>query len=131
MVAASVSTMKKTRGLYHVFERRYFSFSPGRFSEIVAIITAPAVTEAYSYLLALQGLFTIILVGLLSRGLYFGKYTPPPRGERIPYRPMSFGGKNMKRLSEKRGKCKRKRKKEGKKERKGKENEKKGSKRVK
>jgi hypothetical protein len=35
--------MKKTRGLYHVSEGRYFNFSPGRFSEIVAILTAPAV----------------------------------------------------------------------------------------
>jgi hypothetical protein len=38
------------------------------------------------------------------RGLYIGKYPPP-------YQPMSFGGKNMKRRREKRGKCKRKRKK--------------------
>jgi hypothetical protein len=44
---------------------------------------------------------------------------------------MSFGGKNMKRQREKRGKCKRKRKKEEEKERKGKEHEKRGSKRVK
>jgi hypothetical protein len=41
--AANVSTMKKTRGLYHVSVGRYFNFSPGRFSEIVAILTAPAV----------------------------------------------------------------------------------------
>jgi hypothetical protein len=41
--AANVSTMKKTRGLYHVSEWRYFNFSPGHFSEIVAILTAPAV----------------------------------------------------------------------------------------
>ncbi len=53
----------------------------------------------------------------------------PPWEEK--YRLMSFGGKNMKRRREKRGKCKKKRKKEGKKERKGKENEKRGSKRVK
>jgi hypothetical protein len=44
-----------------------------------------------------------------SRGLYFGKYLPPWGGEN---QPMSFGGKNMKRRREKRGKCKRKRKKE-------------------
>jgi hypothetical protein len=37
--------MKKTRGLYHVFERRYFNFSPGRFSEIGAILTAPALVK--------------------------------------------------------------------------------------
>jgi hypothetical protein len=43
IAAANVCIMKKTRGLYHVPERRYFSFSPGRFSEIVAILTAPAV----------------------------------------------------------------------------------------
>ncbi len=43
VAAANVCTMKKTRGLYHVPERRYFNFSPGRFSEIVAILTAPAV----------------------------------------------------------------------------------------
>jgi hypothetical protein len=35
--------MKKTRGLYHVSEGRYLNFSPVRFSEIVAILTAPAV----------------------------------------------------------------------------------------
>ncbi len=29
--AANVCTMKKTRGLYHVPESRYFKFSPGRF----------------------------------------------------------------------------------------------------
>jgi hypothetical protein len=40
-----VSTMKKTRGLYHVSEGRYFNFSPGHFSEIVAIHTAPAVNS--------------------------------------------------------------------------------------
>jgi hypothetical protein len=43
IAAANVCIMKKNRGLYHVFERRYFHFSPGRFSEIVAILTAPAV----------------------------------------------------------------------------------------
>ncbi len=37
--------MKKTRGLYHVSERRYFNFSPGPFSEIVAVLTAPAVEQ--------------------------------------------------------------------------------------
>ncbi len=31
IAAANVCIMKKTRGLYHVFERRYFHFSPGRF----------------------------------------------------------------------------------------------------
>jgi hypothetical protein len=29
--AENVCIMKKTRGLYHVFERRYLHFSPGRF----------------------------------------------------------------------------------------------------
>jgi hypothetical protein len=48
--------------------------------------------------------------GPKCRGLYFGKYPPPPPGGK--YRLMSFGGKNMKRRREKRGKCKRKRKKE-------------------
>jgi hypothetical protein len=33
IAAANVCTMKKTRGLYHVSERRYFNFSPGRFSD--------------------------------------------------------------------------------------------------
>jgi hypothetical protein len=33
-----------------------------------------------------------------NRGLYIGKYPPPRGGE---YQPMSFGGKNMKRPSEK------------------------------
>ncbi len=62
--------------------------------------------------------------------------TPPPLGGG-KYQPMSFGGKDMKRRSEKGGKCKRKRKKEkrkrkkGKRKRKGKENEKRGSKRIK
>ncbi len=40
-------------------------------------------------------------------GVYILENIPPPRGEK--YRPMSFGGKNMKRQKEKRGKCKRKR----------------------
>ncbi len=31
VAAANMCIMKKTRGLYHVFERRYFPFSPGRF----------------------------------------------------------------------------------------------------
>jgi hypothetical protein len=42
VAVANLYTMKKTRGLYHVPERRYFNFSAGRFSEIVAILTAPA-----------------------------------------------------------------------------------------
>ncbi len=37
IAAANVYIMKKTRGLYHVYERRYFNFTPGLFSEIVAI----------------------------------------------------------------------------------------------
>jgi hypothetical protein len=52
----------------------------------------------------------------------------PPGGE---YWPMSFGGKNMKRVREKGGKCKRKRKKEERKRKKGEENEKRGRKEVK
>jgi hypothetical protein len=31
IAAANVCTMKKTRGLYHVPETRYFNFSHGRF----------------------------------------------------------------------------------------------------
>ncbi len=46
IAAANVCIMKKTRGLYHVSERRYFNFSPGPFSEIVAILTAPAVLKS-------------------------------------------------------------------------------------
>jgi hypothetical protein len=38
IAAANVCAMKKTRGLYHVSERR-----SGRFSEIEVILTAPAV----------------------------------------------------------------------------------------
>ncbi len=38
IAAANVCTMKKTRGLYHVSERR-----SGRFSKIGVILTAPAV----------------------------------------------------------------------------------------
>jgi hypothetical protein len=34
IAAANVCTLQKTRGLYHVPERRYFSFSPGRFFEV-------------------------------------------------------------------------------------------------
>ncbi len=48
IAAANVCTMNKTRGLYHVPESGYFNFSPGRFSEIVAILTAPAVAEENS-----------------------------------------------------------------------------------
>jgi hypothetical protein len=47
IAAANVCTMKKTRGLYHIPESRYFSFSPWRFSEIVAILTAPAVSISH------------------------------------------------------------------------------------
>jgi hypothetical protein len=43
IAAANVCTMQKTRGLSHVSERGNFNFSPSRFSEIVAILTAPAV----------------------------------------------------------------------------------------
>ncbi len=43
IAAANVCTMKKTRGLYHVPESKYFKFSPAVFSDIVAILTAPAV----------------------------------------------------------------------------------------
>jgi hypothetical protein len=50
------------------------------------------------------------------RGLYIGKYPPLERGK---YQPMSFGGKNLKRVREKGGKCKRKRKKEERKRKKG------------
>ncbi len=39
IAAANARIMKKTRGLYRVSERRYFSFSPGPFWEIVAIRT--------------------------------------------------------------------------------------------
>jgi hypothetical protein len=40
--AANVYTMKKTRGLCYVSERRYCNFILGRFSEIVALLTAPS-----------------------------------------------------------------------------------------
>jgi hypothetical protein len=52
------------------------------------------------------------------RGLYIGKYLPPPQGGE--YQPMSFGGKNTKRRREKGGKCKIKRKKRERKLEKGK-----------
>jgi hypothetical protein len=61
-------------------------------------------------------------------GVYILENIPSPGGG--GYRLMSFGGKNMKRQGEKRGKCKRKRKRKEK-EKMGKENEKRGSKRVK
>jgi hypothetical protein len=35
--------MKKTRGLYHVFERRYLNFSSRTFLKILVIHTAPTV----------------------------------------------------------------------------------------
>ena len=38
---AIVCTMKKTRGLYHVCERRYLNFSCRNFLEILDIHTAP------------------------------------------------------------------------------------------
>jgi hypothetical protein len=43
------------------------------------------------------------------QGSIYWKIPPPPGREE--YLPMSFGGKNMKRQREKRGKCKRKKKK--------------------
>jgi hypothetical protein len=59
------------------------------------------------------------------RGLYIGKYPPPPLGGgRKKYQPMSVGGKNMKRPREKAENVEEK-------GRTGKENEKRGSKRVK
>ncbi len=58
----------------------------------------------------------IKLVGIFfqagsGQGSIYWKIPPPPGGEE-KYQPMSFGGKNMKRVREKWGKCKRKRKKE-------------------
>jgi hypothetical protein len=45
IAAANVCTMKKTRGLYHVPESRYFKFSPGRFFGHCGytVLTVPAV----------------------------------------------------------------------------------------
>jgi hypothetical protein len=44
IAAANLCIMKKKNpGFHHVSERRYFNFSPGLFSEIVAILTAAAV----------------------------------------------------------------------------------------
>ncbi len=65
----------------------------------------------------------------MLQGSIFWKIPPPGGGEE--YRPMSFGGKNMKRQREKRENVKEKGRKRKEKERKGKENEKRGSKRVK
>ncbi len=62
----------------------------------------------------------------MDRGIYFGKYPPPPRGREISAD--VIWGKNMKRRREKREKCKRKRKKE---ERKRKKEERKGKERGK
>jgi hypothetical protein len=64
-------------------------------------------------------------------GVYILENTPYPWGGGVKYQPMSFGGKYMKRVREKGGKCKRKRKKEERKRKKGEENEKRGRKRVK
>ncbi len=47
--------LKKNRGLYHVPKRRYFNFSPGRFSEIVAILTAPAVSDSVNITARMDG----------------------------------------------------------------------------
>jgi hypothetical protein len=54
---------------------------------------------------------------LSDRGLYIGKYPPPPGGGEISAD--VIWGKNMKRVRENRGKCKRKRKKEERKRKKG------------
>jgi hypothetical protein len=63
-------------------------------------------------------------------GAYILENTPPPpRGGK--YKPLSFGGKNMKRRKEKGEKVKEKGRKWEEKGKKGKENEKSGSKRVK
>jgi hypothetical protein len=62
---------------------------------------------------------------LEGRGLYFGKYPPPPGDKFLTN---SFGAKNMKRRREKGRKCKRKRKKGERKGRKGKEKEERGKK---
>jgi hypothetical protein len=40
--------MKKTRGLYHVFERRYLNFSSRTFLKILVIHTAPTVCFPFS-----------------------------------------------------------------------------------
>jgi hypothetical protein len=63
---------------------------------------------------------------LKSRGLYIGKYSPP--GKKKKYQPMSFGGKNMKRVREKGGKCNEKGRKRKEKGRKRKEKGRKGKK---
>jgi hypothetical protein len=57
-------------------------------------------------------------VDLSHAGVYILENTPPPLGGG-KYRPMSFGGENMKRRREKRGKFKRKKKKEERKRKKG------------
>jgi hypothetical protein len=64
-------------------------------------------------------MFSSHLISRFSRGLYIGKYPPPPQGGREDIKPMSFGGKNMKRRRENRGKCKRKRRKGERKRKKG------------
>ncbi len=54
---------------------------------------------------------------MVFTGVYILENTPPPGGE---YQPMSFGGKNMKRVREKGGKCKKKEERGKKKEERGK-----------
>ncbi len=61
----------------------------------------------------------------ILRGLYIGKYLPPPWG-RGKISADVIWGKNMKRGREKGGKCKRKRKKEERKRKKGERKRKKG-----
>ncbi len=41
--------MKKIRGLYHVFERRYLNFSSHTFLKILVILTAPTVGSSTLY----------------------------------------------------------------------------------
>jgi hypothetical protein len=65
---------------------------------------------------------------LYIRGLYIGKYAPPPPPGEGEYQSMSFGGKNMKRQREKGRKCKRKRKKGERKRKKGEEKGRQGKK---
>jgi hypothetical protein len=72
IAAANVCIMKKTRGLYHVSERRYFNFIPAVFSDIVAILTAPAVCACVSYSsLLLRYLFICAHLFSLLSFIYF------------------------------------------------------------
>jgi hypothetical protein len=72
---------------------------------VVSSVPDPHLVPSYSF----EYYVTKFIIEIQT-GAYILENTPSPWG-REKYQPMSFWGKNMKRLKEKGGKCKRKRKK--------------------